>query len=184
MTARAARRLATVGTSALLVGLVLALPTGATASVPMTTRVNVSSQGEQAEYSSQSFAPAVSGSGRYVAFDSSASNLVSGDTNGSYDVFVRDRVAGTTRRVSVSTDGVQGDRGSGLPEISRDGRFVVFSSDATNLVPGDTNNQHDVFVHDVATGTTERVNVGPYGEQANGYSQNPTISANGRFIAY
>ena len=100
-----------------------------------------------------SFSPAVSTDGRFVAFRSFASNLVAGDTNATDDMFVRDRQAGTTERVSVSSTGVQGNGPSGFGgvAISADGRFVAFDSPATNLVPGDTNGQNDVFVRDRQT---------------------------------
>ena len=90
-----------------------------------------------------------------MAFESVATNLVPGDTNGLRDIFIRDRKAGTTRRVSVGPKGVQGDRDSVNPAVSADGRFVVFWSFATNLVPSDTNDWGDVFVHDRKTGTTQ-----------------------------
>ena len=83
-----------------------------------------------------------------MAFESEATNLVPGDTNDGRDIFIRDRKTGTTRRVSVGPKGVQGNRDSENPAISADGRFVVFWSFATNLVPGDTNDLGDVFVHD------------------------------------
>ncbi len=88
----------------------------------------------------------LSGNGRFAAFTSSATNIVPGDTNGAYDVFVRDRREGRNLRVSVSNAGAQGNNGSFVQDISRDGRFVVFVSDATNLVPGDINNAPDVFL--------------------------------------
>ena len=94
--------------------------------------------------------PAISADGRFVAFDSEATNLVPGDTNDASDVFVRDRQTGTTRRVSVSSGGAQGNGASFDPAISADGRFVAFNSDATNLVPGDTNGAADVFVRTLA----------------------------------
>src|SRR5205085_1316664 len=102
-----------------------------------TERVSVGPHGAQANGSS--FAPAISAHGRYVAFASAASNLVKGDTNGQFDVFVHDRLKGTTEWVSVGPGGVQGTGGSGGPSISADGRFVAFVSDATNLVRDDTN---------------------------------------------
>jgi len=132
---------------------------------------------------------AISADGRFVAFESSATNLVTGDTNGAPDVFVRDRQTRTTERVSVATDGTQGSSPnwssvSSDPAISADGRFVAFASHATNLVPGDTNWDYDVFVHDRQTRTTERVSVASDGTPGNGWSFNPGISADGRFVAF
>src|SRR2546430_666107 len=91
--------------------------------------------------------PARSADGRFVAFSSLATNLVPGDTNGYYDVFVRDRHTGTTERVSVDSAGNQGDGESYAASISADGRFVAFVSGSTNLVPGATNGYKNVFVH-------------------------------------
>jgi hypothetical protein len=94
---------------------------------------------------------------------------------------------GITERVSVSSGGVQGNGNSshfGTPAISADGRFVAFKSDATNLVPGDTNNASDIFVRDRQTGTTERVSVGSGGAQGNNISFSPAISADGRVVAF
>ena len=127
---------------------------------------------------------AISPDGRFVAIGSVATNLVVGDTNGTGDVFLRDRIAGTTERVSVGATGQQGNNFSGSPAVSADGRFVAFSSVATNLVTGDTNNSFDVFVRDVAAGTTERVNVDSSGTQANFGGVYPSISADGRFVAF
>ena len=111
-------------------------------------------------------AAAISADGRYVTFDSSAANLVAGDTNGTHDVFVRDRAAGTTQRVSVAAGGGQADDESFAPSISADGRSVAFASFADNLVPGDTNGTTDVFVRDRTAGTTTRVSVRSDGGQA------------------
>src|SRR6185503_9354213 len=113
------------------------------------------------------------------AFQSNASNLVSGDTNDDADIFVRDRQADTTGRVSVATGGGEANDISFSPSISADGRHVVFSSFATNLVTGDTNGQIDVFAHDRQMGTTERVSVKAAGGQANGASIEATISSDG-----
>ena len=93
-----------------------------------------------------SYNPAISADGRFVTFESFATNLVPGDTNGTLDVFIRDRKMRTTRRVSVGPGGLQGDLGSFSPELSADGRLVAFESDATNLVPDDTNGVADIFV--------------------------------------
>ncbi|HEX9792589.1 MAG TPA: hypothetical protein VGC54_01260 [Planctomycetota bacterium] len=99
----------------------------------------------------------VSRSGRFMVFESKASNLVPGDTNGDFDVFVKDFVTGAVERVSVSSAGVEGDDVSRFPGISQDGRWVAFYSFATNLDPADTNAEWDVYVHDRTTGTTELV---------------------------
>jgi hypothetical protein len=109
---------------------------------------------------------------------------VTGDRTVGANVFVRDRVAGTTERVSVDSAGVQGDLDSYAPAISADGRFVAFQSDATNLVPGDTNGSVDIFVRDRQLGTTERVSLDPLGAQGSGASLSPAISADGRFVAF
>ena len=120
-----------------------------------------------------------------VVFASKASNLVAGDRNHHWDVFVRDRAAGTTELVSVSSEGIQGDEPSGNPDCSRDGRFVVFTSEASNLVTGDTNKAQDVFVRDRLEGKTERVSVSSSGAEGNGASGwYPAISADGRFVAF
>ena len=131
-----------------------------------------------------SFDPSISADGRYLAFNSIAGNLVAGDTNGAYDVFVRDRVLGTTQRVSLSSGGVQGNGLSTMPSISADGRYVAFQSSATNLVPGDTNGGADIFVRDRLSGVTERVSVSSSEAQAGGGSAFPSISADGRYVAF
>jgi Tol biopolymer transport system component len=129
-------------------------------------------------------AAAISADGRYVAFESAASNLVAGDGNGADDIFVRDRAAGTTLRVSVGPQNLEANASSAGPAISADGRVVAFTSLASNLVPGDTNDERDVFVHDRLTGATERINVGIGGAQANDESALPSISADGRLVAF
>lgn len=147
-----------------------------------TQRVTIGVGGAQPNFASAS--PAISADGRFVAFDSGATNLVPNDTNGQSDVFVRDRQAGTTQRVSVSGNGAQGNGGSYQPELSADGRFVIFYSSSSNLVPGDTNGQLDVFVRDRQTNTTQRVSVGQGNAQASGASAGQAISPNGRFVAF
>ncbi|MBI4329219.1 MAG: hypothetical protein HY685_05090 [Chloroflexi bacterium] len=152
---------------------------------PSTTRVSVASDGTQG--SDESFTPAIGAHGRYVAFDSMASNLVGGDTNGSPDVFVHDRQAGTTTRVSVASDGTQGNGVSftGYSSvIGAHGRYVAFVSLASNLVAGDTNGIEDVFVHDRKTGTTTRVSVASDGSQGNNMSRGPAISGDGRSVTF
>ena len=126
----------------------------------------------------------ISADGRYVAFSSDAPNLVPGDTNDALDVFVHDRETGTTSRVSVDSAGTQAEGVSGFTSISADGRYVAFGSRAPNLVPGDTNDALDVFVHDRTTGTTSRVSVDSAGSQAEGGSAFTSISADGRYVAF
>jgi Tol biopolymer transport system component len=163
-------------------GLLLAATGVAEGATAETARVSVDSNGHQANGPSAD--ASVSAGGRYVAFDSGASNLVPGDNNGVDDVFVRDRDTGTTTRVSVSSAGGQANKGSYRPSISADGRFVSFDSGASNLVSGDTNNDVDVFVHNRTTGATTSVSVGAAGGQGNGGSYAPSISAGGRFVAF
>ncbi|HVW34731.1 MAG TPA: S-layer protein, partial [Acidimicrobiia bacterium] len=124
--------------------------------------------------------PALSGDGSVVAFDSFASNLVSGDSNDASDVFVFDRSSGRTTRVSVASDGKQGNGDSFSPSLSADGRFVAFASEATALVPGDHNRKEDVFVFDRRTGETALVSQTSDGKPANGDSFDPVLSADGR----
>jgi Tol biopolymer transport system component len=136
---------------------------------------------------SESQLHAISADGRHVAFASSSSNLVNGDTNGVMDVFVHDQQTGTTERVSVASDGSQGNDQSSdwiHLSISADGRFVVFASDASNLVEGDINGKTDIFVRDRLTGITEHISVSSDGNQGNGDSVAPSISANGRYVAF
>jgi hypothetical protein len=128
--------------------------------------------------------PQLSGDGRYVAFVSAASNLIPGDTNGVGDAFVHDRQTGVTERVSISSTGEQGDSDSYWPGISADGRYVVFTSDASTLVPGDTNGQYDVFVHDRLTGATERVSVTSTGEESSDRGWWSSISGDGRYVIF
>ena len=127
----------------------------------------------------RSSVPSISADGRFVAFLSSASNLVSGDTNGTSDIFVRDTQSNTTSRVSVDTAGAQANSDSGALSISADGRYVAFSSSASNLVSGDNNAAGDIFVRDTQTGTTSRVSVATAGTQANSYSAAPVFLRTG-----
>jgi Tol biopolymer transport system component len=135
----------------------------------------------------ESSSPVISASGRYVVFPSSASNLVPQDTNRGVDVFVRDRVARVTQRVSVGPGGRQAKGNNAFndsPAVSRSGRYVAFSSFATNLVPADTNRGLDVFVRDRVARVTRRVSLGPDGRQGRGFSGDPSISADGRYVAF
>ena len=128
--------------------------------------------------------PSISADGRYVAFDSDDWDLVWGDTNDSFDVFVNDRATTVTTRVSVDDSGTQSNGDSFRPSISADGRYVAFYSEASNLVPGDTNGATDVFVYDRRSGATKRVSVAAGGEEANGDSVRPAIGGNGHVAAF
>ena len=147
-----------------------------------TTRVSVASDGTEGNTSS--IDPVISADGHIVAFASDASNLVAGDTNGRTDIFVHDRESGTTTRVSVASDGTQGNGSSLRPALSADGRVVAFDSFASNLVVGDTSARQDIFVHDRESGTTTRVSVAPDGTEGNVGSTTPALSADGRFVAF
>ncbi|MDP9387327.1 MAG: calcium-binding protein [Actinomycetota bacterium] len=156
-----------------------------------TTRESVSTSGEEATGSSacteskpHSLQAALSFDGSVLAFTSGATNLVAGDTNGHCDVFVRDRAARTTTRVSVATTGAQGDDESTTADLSADGALVAFESKATNLVAGDTNAASDVFVRDRQAATTGRQSVDSTGAQANAHSVDASISADGRIVAF
>src|SRR2546426_690582 len=160
-------------------------------------RVSVANDGTEGNF--DSFDSVISADGRFVAFDSRASNLAAGDTNGSRDVFVRDTCVGapagctpSTTRVSVASDGSEGNNISDTPTISADSRFVAFAADASNLVAGDTNGAGDVFVRDTCVGvpagctpSTTRVSVATDGSEADACSGlPPAVSADGRFIAF
>jgi archaellum component FlaF (FlaF/FlaG flagellin family) len=147
-----------------------------------TTRVSVDSAGNPGNDSS--YTPSISSDGRFVAFSSDASNLVPGDTNNNLDNFVRDLSTNTTTRLSVDSAGNQGNRGSNEVSISADGRLVAFSSAASNLVPGDTNNSIDIFVRDLSTNTTTILSASSSGDRGNDDSELASISANGRFVAF
>ncbi|MFN8139313.1 MAG: hypothetical protein U0R49_05900 [Fimbriimonadales bacterium] len=132
--------------------------------------------------------PSISGDGRFVAFDSNATNLVPNDTNGKLDIFVRDRWLETTVRVSISSTGEQADRDSWGASISADGRYVVFQTYARNLIPDDTNRFLDVYLHDMQTGQTERVSIASDGTEGNGESRisfgGTQMSADGRYVCF
>jgi Tol biopolymer transport system component len=152
------------------------------ATTGVTERLSVSTNGLEGNNDSES--PSVDQSGRLVAFDSHASNLVPGDTNSLMDVFVRDRTAGVTTLVSANMAGVPGNGTSFQPSISANGRFVAFASDASDLVPNDTNRVRDIFVRDLRTGTTERVSVASDGTPQNSDAAPGAISADGTVVAF
>ena len=141
-----------------------------------TTRVSTLSNGNQAN--GPSSLPNISGNGRFVSFESTATNLVSGDGNGASDIFVKDRKTDKTRRVSLKSNGAQGNSSSVYSDISSNGRYVTFTSAATNLVNGDTNATLDVFRHDRNTKNTKLMSTGSAG-QANAQSLLSTVSNNG-----
>ena len=163
-------------------GLYLCLQAGGIAWSQVTERVSVDSAGN--EGNSASADPSTSSDGRYVAFESSAPDLVAPVTNGNAHIFVRDLLAGTTTLVSVDSTGAEGDNNSNFPSISSDGRYVAFESDAANLVVGDTLGFSDVFVHDRQTGATTRVSVDLAGVEDTGDSNNPSISADGSSVTF
>lgn len=150
-----------------------------------TTAVSVSGSGALGN-SNSLYGLSISGDGRYVAFTSAASNLVPGDTNNAYDIFVRDLIARTTTRVSVGASSVEANHLSTWPTISSDGRYVAFLSLASNLVTGDTNTSYDVFVRDLAAGTTSLVSLSALNVQAPSVSpyDYPAISDNANYIAF
>ncbi|MBN1875465.1 MAG: PKD domain-containing protein [Anaerolineae bacterium] len=154
-----------------------------------TSHVSRASNGSQGN--GDAVGVSISADGRYVAFASEASNLVNNDSNEAADIFVHDRQTGETRRVSLASDGAQGNEVSWWPDISADGRYIAFYSDASNLVAGDSNGVSDVFVHDTQTGQTERVSIASNGMQGNDRSGGDkehfyglSISADGRYVAF
>jgi len=163
---------------------------------PATIRVSVASDDSQSN--DNSFDPSISADGRFVAFDSKATNLVANDTNGAADVFLRDTCIGApagclphTIRLSVASDGGQANDASSFPALSASGRYVAFQSFAKNLVPNDTTSFVDIFVRDTCFGaagacspTTTLISAGPGGMLGNEGSSFPTISSDGRFVAF
>jgi Ca2+-binding RTX toxin-like protein len=147
-----------------------------------TSLISTSISGEQGDVYSEM--PSISADGRFVVFTSWATNLVPGDTNGRTDVFLKDIATGAISRINTSAAGEQGNSGSYPGLITPDGRFVVFRSFDSNLVPGDTNNWSDIFLKEIATGAISRISTSATGEQGNWYSLNPSISADGRFVVF
>ena len=147
-----------------------------------TERVAIDSAGVQGN--GLSSYPSVSADGRFVAFTSNSSNLVPGDTNGKWDVFVHDRVSGATDRISLSTAGAQGNADSYRPVMASDGRFVAFESLASNLVASDTNNHWDVFVRDLQAGNTELVSSSIAGTSGHGDSWLASLSDDGHYVGF
>lgn len=150
--------------------------------VGVTTRVSVTSDGFPGD--GMSSAPSISGDGRWVAFESYANNLVVAPSNSDLDVFVHDRSSRTTVLASAALSGSPADDLSYQASISADGRFVAFASRASNLVPNDSNSAQDVFVRDLTAGTTVRVSVGSQGQQGFEPAWRPSLSADGRHVAF
>ena len=145
-------------------------------------RVNLAPTGSQADRSS--YLPALNADGRWIAFRSYATNLISNDENGYADIFLYDRITGSMQLVNVSNTGEQAIEGpSDEPTISADGRFVAFRSNATNLVPNDTNNRIDIFLRDVE-GSTTRVSVDSDDIQSNDNNFTPAISSDASAVAF
>ena len=149
----------------------------------LTTRVSVASNGTQGSGDSGTTG-AISANGRFITFTSTASNLVSTDTNGVQDIFLHDTLTGVTSLISKTSSGVQGDRPSYRPSISSDGRYVVFNSEANNLAPGDNNTFFDVFLHDTFTGQTTLVSRSSQGISGTRDSLYPKITPDGKYIIF
>ena len=143
--------------------------------------ISVRSNGKRGNGDSED--PVVSSTGRFVAFASTASNFKNGDTSGE-DVFVHDRATKKTKMVSINSKGRRGNAESANPSISLNGRWVVFQSDAENLVRNDSNLREDVFMRDRASGKTKRISVKSNGNQGNGDSDDPWISGDGRWVGF
>lgn len=130
------------------------------------------------------FAPSISADGRYVTFYSNSTKQVAGDTNGAYDVFLRDTQTGAATLISSNSAGEQGDGNSRNSSVSADGRYVAFDSEATNLVADDTNGKRDVFLKDIFTDATTIISTDSAGGQGNNHSYEPSVSADGRYVAF
>ena len=173
------RRWAAVG----LAIFVLVLPSSRALALPGDVElVSVTMYGYETHMSSQS--PSISANGRYVSFSSDSPDIVVGDTNDVYDIFVRDRQAQTNLRVSVDGEGNEANQVSAVSVLSADGQWIAFQSSASNLVDGDTNGTLDVFLRNLTTGTITLVSVNNDGEQGNGESTFPAISGDGRFVVF
>jgi Tol biopolymer transport system component len=150
--------------------------------LPDTTRISVGPGGAQAD--AGSYDPQISGDGESVIFVSTATNLVSGDTNGQADIFVWRRATNDVIRVSVSDAGAQADAPCANPSISHDGTMVAFDSAATTLSSEDVLGFTDVFVRDLTAGTTTRASSDADGGESNGDSVGPALSGDGLYVAF
>src|SRR5439155_672714 len=147
-----------------------------------TERVSVSSTGVQADHNA--FESAISSDGRFVTFESQATTLVPEDSFLEQDIFVRDRLAGTTERVSDSSTGGEADDYSQAPALSSDGRFVTFESAASNVLPNDTNGFTDIYRRDRLAGVTERVSLTASGGEGNFGGEEPALGDDGGFVSF
>ncbi len=151
--------------------------------LPDVPRERQAPRGRTTRAAPRSDTPALDGTGARLVFASRKRQFVDGDTNGVADIFLRTK-RGKFQRVSVASDGAQANGPSSAPTISADGRFVIFISAATNLVPGDTNGVPDVFLRNRFTSKTTRVSLDAAGEQANGASTRAKISDNRQFVVF
>ena len=147
-----------------------------------TNLLSISSSGSLG--SSGPSAPAISADGRFIALESLASDIVTGDNNQNLDIFVHDRLTKQTTRINMGLGGVEANSSSGSASISYDGRYVAFESYASNLVAGDSNGRVDIFVHDRLTQKTIRISTDSKGVQGNGDSFYPTLNATGRLVTF
>jgi len=150
----------------------------------VTGAVVLCSPGIGGEANDDSYPQTISADGRYVAYLSYATNLVDGDTNGKSDIFRYDALTGSVERCSITAAGVQGNDDCERPCISGDGRFVVFPSEASNLVSGDTNAKSDVFRKDMQTGAIECASTNAAGQIRQGWSDVPAVNADGRYVVF
>ena len=164
-----------------LFGLLLAAACAAWAAAP-TERISVNSA--EVQGNSLSYDPSVSADGRFVSFTSQATNMISVDTNGGGEIFLRDTVAGTTERVSISNNEAQANADSSQSSVSSDGRYVAFTSNATNLIDGQVMTAGQVYVRDRVAGTTEIVSVSSAEVPGDSTSGEPAISGNGRYVVF
>jgi Tol biopolymer transport system component len=148
----------------------------------VTERLTVAADGSETD--GNSYHPSASFDGRYIVFHSDATNLVAGDVNLCSDVFIRDRVAGVTQRVSTNAFGVAGNGPSRHATVSADGAIVVFESDATNLDSSDTNGATDIFVKNMVTGSVKRITNNASGAAAAGHSADARLTPDGRFVVF
>ena len=166
----------------LVVGGVLGHAASASALVPSTVRVNLTSSGAQLDFFSGS--PSISADGRWVSFDSDDPNAVPGDGNNARDVFLRDRSTGETRRISVRPDGTEANGNSFGASMSANGRYITFSSQATNLATGPTNSFLDSYLYDRVANTLTLLSRSTAGGEGAGASRDPKVSADGTHVVF